>query len=281
MRPHNRIDLPANEVMGLYRDGLSVAAIGRRFGFTGKPVRRILREAGVALRLHGARTRTDEEIRACLLRNYIETESGCWEWQASRSRKGYGTMGRDGKSVLAHRVSMEILGGQVPGELQVCHHCDNPPCINPRHLFVGTNADNVQDKMGKGRHVTNPLVGSNCPWATLDEPTVLSIYEMAWRDVSQEEVARRFRVSRSKVDKIKHGATWSHVTMHDPVRTQELKASKRKINADEIIEIYRAERVHGAATALAKRFGISSSMVGHIWSGRAHHKVTGHREATS
>lgn len=78
--------------------------------------------------------------------------NGCWEWTASRNLTGYGHFGVLGlPSQVAHRVSYELNVGPIPAGYYVCHHCDNPPCIRPDHLFTGTNGDNVRDAIEKGR----------------------------------------------------------------------------------------------------------------------------------
>lgn len=79
-------------------------------------------------------------------------ESTCHYWTGHVGRWGYGTIGVDGKSILAHRFSYELYIGPIPEGLLVCHHCDQPLCQNPRHLFLGTNFDNMADKTRKGRH---------------------------------------------------------------------------------------------------------------------------------
>lgn len=83
----------------------------------------------------------------------VETFTGkaCVEWPGTRSDKGYGQVRVDGKLEYVHRIAWEQVNGPVPEGLLVLHHCDNPPCYNEEHLFVGTNSDNVQDMLSKGR----------------------------------------------------------------------------------------------------------------------------------
>lgn len=85
----------------------------------------------------------------------VEKTEGCWEWTGSKSRKGYGQF-NEGR---AHRVSWEMHNGPIPEGMFVCHHCDNPPCVRPDHLFIGDNAANMRDAFAKGRHTT-PLMRS-------------------------------------------------------------------------------------------------------------------------
>lgn len=90
----------------------------------------------------------------------VRKTDGCWEWQACLNEKGYGIFGTGGKKIdRAHRISYRLLVGPVPNGMFICHHCDNPACVRPDHLFVGTNRDNVDDMLSKSRNSPPPPMG--------------------------------------------------------------------------------------------------------------------------
>lgn len=136
-----------------------------------------------------------------------DTKTGCWNWQSSLDgKRGYGFIGIDGKSIRAHRASWQIHIGHIPKDMHVLHRCDNPSCVNPSHLFLGTNQDNVNDKMQKGRHKV--LRGSQLPTAKLTEDQVLKI--RADRR-THSLIAADYCVSPSTISAIKNYQNWGYL----------------------------------------------------------------------
>ena len=115
--------------------------------------------------------------------------AGCWEWTASRRRRGYGQFrAKPGEPMWqAHRMAWTLTFGPIPGGLLVCHHCDNPPCCRPDHLFLGTNEHNVQDMVRKGR-----LAGF-----TSRPPREISARVRTLTDDQVRDIRRRFAAGES------------------------------------------------------------------------------------
>ena len=104
--------------------------------------------------------KTKDEIRFW---SKVDRSGDCWEWMAYRLPKGYGTMRiANRRKGLAHRISWEIHFGPIPTGMHVLHKCDNPPCVNPDHLMLGTAADNIHDMVDKGRHSNQRK--THCKW---------------------------------------------------------------------------------------------------------------------
>jgi len=86
----------------------------------------------------------------------VDKTDGCWLWTGLTMGAGYGEMGWQGRTQVAHRISWQIHNGEILSGLNVCHHCDTPACVRPDHLFLGTQRDNVRDAVAKGRHTRMP-----------------------------------------------------------------------------------------------------------------------------
>lgn len=132
---------------------------------------------------------------------------GCWPWTAARRREGYGHFAGGPGLSYAHRFSYWLATGQHPGDLLVRHTCDNPPCVNPAHLELGTIADNMADRHNRGRDAR----GERINHAKLTDADVLSIRHRFEQGESHSDLAAAFGVSRSNVCRIVNGRTWSHV----------------------------------------------------------------------
>ncbi len=143
----------------------------------------------------------------------MDTPGGCWEWIGIRNAGGYGKAWHGGKyrnggrSVLAHRASWAMENGPIPEGLDVCHHCDNPPCVNPGHLFVGTTLDNMRDMRAKGRA---PCVTGNAnPAAKLTAADAVAIRrEYALGGVRQVDLARKYGVGQAAISRVVLRQNW-------------------------------------------------------------------------
>lgn len=123
----------------------------------------------------------------------------CWEWQAATNR--YGQFWIEGEFRGAHRVAWELTNGPIPTGMQVCHHCDNPPCVNPAHLFIGTALDNNRDRAAKGRSAVNTPRNTKLSLGDLAE--IRKRY--ATGTVSQRVLAADFGVTQGHVSDIVNG----------------------------------------------------------------------------
>jgi len=135
----------------------------------------------------------------------------CWFWTGWVGNHGYGCLSHDGRAVMAHRVAFFLEHGRWP-EPCCLHRCDNPLCVNPAHLFEGTNADNVADKMAKGRCRPGRHVGEANPGSKLKEFQVRGIiFLLKHATFSQAAIARQFGVGHAVVSDIRLGKTWKHL----------------------------------------------------------------------
>lgn len=143
-----------------------------------------------------------------LLHRLREMPSGCWEYQGCRYPRGYGKLGRDGESWNAHRYAYTKLIGEISEGLWVCHKCDNPPCCNPEHLFLGTAADNIHDMHAKGRNRPSGMYGERHGMSKLTADQVRAIRA---DNRTLVEVAAAHGVNYRTISGVKLGRVWRHV----------------------------------------------------------------------
>ena len=130
----------------------------------------------------------------------------CWAWGGVKSQGGYGRIKFNGRLMPSSHVSFEIHQGKVPNHLHVLHRCDNPPCVNPDHLFLGTQKDNLADRAAKGRF--NPVRGEKHGSAVLTEDQVRAI-RLDGR--KHGLIAADYGITRPNVSYIKSRKSWAHV----------------------------------------------------------------------
>jgi len=166
------------------------------------------------------RRRSDAQAFLDFKKRIKEMPSGCWEWQGARSVYNYGHLKVGSKYWKAHRYMYMMTYGPIPEGLCVCHHCDNPPCVNPAHLYLGTIAENTRDAGLRGRmqkgaaHVwarRPDLVrrGERHHNAKLTADDVIELRRLAKQGWSNVQLADRFKLSLPHVSDVKLGKKWA------------------------------------------------------------------------
>jgi hypothetical protein len=160
------------------------------------------------------RKREDLTLKECemLFWSQVEiSESGCWNWKGGRISNRYGTFSLGGKGgLLAHRVSWLFTFGIIPSGLKCLHECDNGFCVRPDHLFIGTQTDNMQDMLSKGRD--NYANGSTHPMAKMTREQIIKLRKLASTGgYVDRELSKMFGIARSVVNKIRNRKLWSWV----------------------------------------------------------------------
>lgn len=133
----------------------------------------------------------------------------CWIWTKAKSRFGYGKLTLQKRTRTAHRMSYELAHGAIPSGLLVCHRCDNPPCVNPDHLFLGSFADNTRDMHAKGRGGRLGARGERNSKAKLTAAQVGEIRTRFAQGEKRDALAAEFRLNPSTVTDITSGRTWA------------------------------------------------------------------------
>lgn len=177
-----------------------------------------------------------------------DNKNGCWEWIGSKTKRGnYGQFSLNGKPVRAHRLSFEFENGPIPEGMFICHKCDNPACVNPDHLFLGTQKENMADCVLKGRnsppphsigefhplklHPERAAHGEKHGCAKLTLVDVNDICEKARNGSTRQELADEYHVDKSSIYRIVHGKTWKRDGLNTSEINMKSNASMGERNA--------------------------------------------------
>jgi len=197
-------------------------------------------------------------------------QDGCWIWTAGCNSKGYGNFSilDNGKRkyIIASRYSWYLAyGEEVPNEMCICHKCDNPPCVRPDHLFLGTREDNSKDCCQKGRQVK----GENVNSAKLTELQVQEIrIQYVTSNASQLSLSKKYNISESVVQSIVNNKIWKHIIKDNYIKKRESKGENHgcaKLTESQIKKI-RETYINGdsSETQLAKIYGVTIANISRI-----------------
>jgi hypothetical protein len=193
----------------------------------------------------------------------VDKSDGCWLWTGATSDRGYGSVntgGRHGPTRSTHRVAWELTHGPIPKGMVVCHSCDNPPCVRPDHLFLGTQRANLRDAAAKNR----TMRGEDHVFHRLTEAQVLAIRRRHAEGTSQADLAREYGLHHQHVRNIVVGRNWRHL----PISTNLGRIGDRgerhrsaKLTAEKVRAIRADPRVNHI---LATEYGVSDMAISNV-----------------
>ncbi len=191
-------------------------------------------------------------------------DTACWLWTGCKNKAGYGSISLGGKGAgnrNVNRVSWELHFGIIPKGFFVCHKCDNPSCVNPEHLFLGTPKENMTDMIIKGRK--RSALGSDASRSKLIEVQVLQIFN---DERSYTEIAKEFNITHEQVGRIKRKKDWNHLT-----KDLECIVRRKTLSEDLVLKIFIDAR---SLDVIANDFGICRTTVSNIKKKKYHAKTT-------
>lgn len=193
----------------------------------------------------------------------------CWWWTASRNKAGYGILNFAGKSKLAHRVAWELQNdAKIPDGLSACHRCDQPACVNPRHIYLGTHQDNANDATERGRW--NHKRGEDNAVSKLTNKDVREIVARFNNGESGRAIAADYDIGSSVVHNIMSGKTWSHLTGIQKGKTPDYtrRSRRTKLTDSEVVAIRERYRSGEDQDLLAAEYGLTATSIRNLVSGR-------------
>lgn len=203
--------------------------------------------------------------------NFIDrVETGCWNWTRAKDGKGYGVAYVPYR-ISAHRLSFEVTHGPIPAGKHVLHRCDNPACINPDHLFVGTHRDNMLDKENKGRANHVGAQGTRNGNSILTEKDVISLLRDYVSGLARKEIAAKYGIRESSVSDYTSGDAWTHLHgKHGCPTLEELSAARRisPVTEADVREVWRLHFEGKSAPEISKIVGHSVYTIDGIVLGR-------------
>jgi hypothetical protein len=149
---------------------------------------------------------TQDFVKYLVTNSTVNINNDCWIWNKAINKDGYGRAGAFGKSITAHRLSYLVFKGEIPPDKSVCHTCDAPYYINPNHLFLATNVENIKDKINKGRQIRGERVKNS----KLSEEDVKDIRNRYPKE-SARYLSKTYNVAVRTIYDILYRHTWNHV----------------------------------------------------------------------
>lgn len=180
-------------------------------------------------------------IERLFAKREVIPKTSCWEWTGSRDGGGYGSITIQRRRYRVHRVAASIwLGLDLQSNLLACHHCDNPACFNPSHLFLGTHADNSADMVAKGRaasHIWHPNHHHKLtPWQVQE---IRLAFANPGHEMSRAKLARLYGISRETLYKVARGDSYSYVD-HEPARDHWYRQIQSASDLEELRNVWRS-----------------------------------------
>ena len=185
-------------------------------------------------------------------------KTGCWEWVAALSGKGYGQIKipRTRRQIQSHRLSFLIHRGDIPRGRCVLHRCDNRVCVNPEHLFLGSKLDNARDMVSKNRHCFGEKQGAS----KLTETEVKAALAMIASGVPQIRVAELLNISPMQISRIKRGERWGHIQPDKP----KWRKRRKFLTETQVNDVLKRLKDGESQHSIADSIGISQSHVSRI-----------------